>query len=137
MLIAVFTNATTWDGRTITYKRGVYELENFGPITAQDVVRYAQSGSMRWASAEASRRVSADAATAKKAVYTTYGRKAVHSGGPTQAKKKGRMGNVIAFLILALVGLMLLTPLIGPVSLFLMGVLVFIAIVWALRRTGS
>jgi len=128
MLIATFTVATAWSGRKITWKRGVYTLDDFGPITALDVLRYAQSGTLVWASEDARRKVNAEVISASGTQRPAAKRTAA------QAKKKGGAGNVIATLVLVLFGLMLLTPLIGPVSLALMGVLVFVAIVWALHR---
>ena len=128
MLIATFTDATAWSGRKITCKRGVYELDQFGPITALDVLRYVQSGTLAWASEEVRQKVNTEVIDAGKAQRSAATR------AMPRGKKKGGAGKSVATLVLVLFGLLLLTPLIGPVSLALMGVLVFVAIVWALRR---
>lgn len=49
LVIATFGPTTGWQGRTITYAGGVLALEGFGPITAEDVLRYSDRGHLVWA----------------------------------------------------------------------------------------
>ena len=49
MIVARFTPATGWAGRTITYDNGQFALEGYGRLDAQDVLRYDQQGQIAWA----------------------------------------------------------------------------------------
>jgi len=48
MIVARFTPATGWAGRTITYDNGQFALEGYGRLDAQDVLRYDQQGQIAW-----------------------------------------------------------------------------------------
>ena len=50
MVIATFGQTTGWPGKTITLDDGQFILEDYGPITAQDVLSYHQKGYLVWAS---------------------------------------------------------------------------------------
>lgn len=60
MLIATFGPSTGWAGKTITYKAGVYTLQDHGPITAADVMAYDAQGHLVWANEQAKEMVSRD-----------------------------------------------------------------------------
>src|SRR5450759_3583570 len=49
MLIATFGPITDWVGKTITREGGVFYLEDFGPISAADVLSYDREGQVSWA----------------------------------------------------------------------------------------
>ena len=48
MIVARFTSATGWDGKTITYDDGQFALEEHGLVAVQDVLRYDQLGQLAW-----------------------------------------------------------------------------------------
>ena len=48
MIVARFTSATGWDGKTITYDNGDFALEDHGLVAVQDVLRYDQLGQLTW-----------------------------------------------------------------------------------------
>jgi hypothetical protein len=48
MIVARFTSATGWPGRSITYDDGWFALDGHGPIAVQDVLRYDQLGQIAW-----------------------------------------------------------------------------------------
>ena len=49
MVIATFVPATGWKGKTITWDKGVFTLEDHGPIRAADVLAYDEQGHLSWA----------------------------------------------------------------------------------------
>ena len=49
MLIATFAPTTEWVGKTITREAGVLVLEDYGPISAADVLSYDRDGQVLWA----------------------------------------------------------------------------------------
>jgi len=49
MLIARFEPTTQWVGKTITREGGVFYLEDYGPISAADVLSYDREGQISWA----------------------------------------------------------------------------------------
>jgi hypothetical protein len=48
MIVARFTSATGWAGKSITYDSGQFALEGYGPLAAQDVLQYDQQGQIAW-----------------------------------------------------------------------------------------
>jgi len=48
MIVARFTSASGWAGRSITYDNERFALEGYGPLAAQDVLRYDQQGQIAW-----------------------------------------------------------------------------------------
>jgi len=48
MIVARFTPASGWAGRSVTYDNERFALEGYGPIAAQDVLRYDQQGQIAW-----------------------------------------------------------------------------------------
>lgn len=48
MIVARFTPATGWAGKSITYDNGQFALEGYGPLAAQDVLQYDQQGQIAW-----------------------------------------------------------------------------------------
>jgi hypothetical protein len=48
MIVARFTPATGWAGRSITYDSGWFTLEGHGPVAVQDVLRYDRLGQIAW-----------------------------------------------------------------------------------------
>ncbi len=49
MLVATFGPNTGWAGKTICYEDGQFTLEDYGPVTARDVLSYDQQGQLDWA----------------------------------------------------------------------------------------
>ena len=49
LVVATFGKTTAWLGKAITYDAGVFTLEQFGPITAADVLSYSDQGHLVWA----------------------------------------------------------------------------------------
>jgi DNA polymerase-3 subunit epsilon len=49
MVIATFVPATGWKGKTITWDKGVFTLEDHRPIRAADVLAYDEQGHLSWA----------------------------------------------------------------------------------------
>lgn len=49
MLIATFGPSTAWAGKTITAESEIFRLADHGPISAADVLVYAQQGHLLWA----------------------------------------------------------------------------------------
>ena len=50
MVVATFGPTTAWLGRTITFENDAFVLQDHGPISAGDVMRYDQQGQLVWAS---------------------------------------------------------------------------------------
>jgi hypothetical protein len=48
MVVARFTPATGWAGRSITYASGQFALEGYGPLAAEDVLQYDRQGQIAW-----------------------------------------------------------------------------------------
>ena len=48
MVVARFTPATGWAGRSITYESGQFALEGYGLLAAEDVLRYDRQGQIAW-----------------------------------------------------------------------------------------
>jgi hypothetical protein len=48
MVVARFTSATGWAGKSISYDNGQFALEDHGPVAVQDVLRYDQLGQLAW-----------------------------------------------------------------------------------------
>jgi hypothetical protein len=48
MIVARFTPATGWAGKSITYDDGQFALQDHGPVVVQDVLRYDQLGQLLW-----------------------------------------------------------------------------------------
>jgi hypothetical protein len=48
MLVATFGPTTTWVGKTITFEDDTFVLQDRGPISAGDVMRYDQQGHLVW-----------------------------------------------------------------------------------------
>ena len=48
MIVARFTAAGGWAGRSITYDNERFALEGYGPLVAEDVLRYDQQGQIAW-----------------------------------------------------------------------------------------
>jgi hypothetical protein len=49
MLVATFGPSTGWAGKTITHEGGQFVLEDYGPVSAGDVMDYDRSGYLVWA----------------------------------------------------------------------------------------
>jgi len=48
MIVARFTSASGWAGRSITYDNERFALEGYGSLVAEDVLRYDQQGQIAW-----------------------------------------------------------------------------------------
>jgi hypothetical protein len=48
MIVARFTPATGWSGKSISYDNGQFALEAYGPLAARDVLQYDQKGQLAW-----------------------------------------------------------------------------------------
>ena len=48
MIVARFTPATGWAGKSITYESGQFVLEGYGSLVAQDVLDYDRQGQLAW-----------------------------------------------------------------------------------------
>ena len=48
MIVARFTPATGWAGKSITYESGQFVLEGYGLLAAQDVLDYDRQGQLAW-----------------------------------------------------------------------------------------
>ncbi len=50
MVIGTFGETTGWCGKTVTFDGSRFVLDDFGPISAQDVLNYHQQGHLAWVS---------------------------------------------------------------------------------------
>ena len=48
MIVARFTPASAWAGRTIIYDNGQFALEGHGPVAGRDVLEYDRQGHLVW-----------------------------------------------------------------------------------------
>ncbi len=48
MIVARFTSATGWAGKAITYDNGLFALQGYGQLAAEDVLQYDQQGQLAW-----------------------------------------------------------------------------------------
>jgi hypothetical protein len=92
MLIARFGPTTGWLGKTIIFENDTFVLQDHGPISASDVMRYDQQGHLVWASDWTRAWVGAKTeATASKDIAGTAA-----LGGPTALAEAKAIGQVVA-----------------------------------------
>ena len=48
MQVATFGPSSGWAGKTITYENGVFVLQDHGPVSAAEVMRYDEQGQLVW-----------------------------------------------------------------------------------------
>ena len=116
MLIATFGPSTGWVGKTIIFENNVFVLQDHGPITASDVMRYDQQGHLVWANDGTRAWVGARAQAPRVAPSRPMPKGAGVAGSPLISADDGRTPGLV---IASMVGLALvILGLIGAIYFF-------------------